>query len=78
MKLNTPIKREDLEGFTGITRLFGDHSPGDGINQSIDMMTKPGNKAVWFVLTDHKVSVYKGPSLDEAIEIYNRILNTFS
>ena len=61
-----------LTGFETETRIFGQH--GRGISVSIDVRVDPINSAVWFVVKARRVAMYTGLSLDEAIELYNSIL----
>ena len=62
-------KKEDIEGFYPKTRLFGEH--GNGINKSLDVVTDPIEKLVWYIYSDNRVEVYTGQDLDEAIELFN-------
>lgn len=68
---NPDITKEMLNGFQGKTRIFGQH--GNGVNKSIDMVSDPIEKAIWFELRNRGSMMYIGPSLDEAIEIFNNI-----
>lgn len=62
---------EQIETFESVSRLFGHH--GKGFNKSIDMITSAVNKRVWYVVNDHRIAIYSGPDLDEAVKIYNFI-----
>ena len=74
--MNDKITKEMLTGFEAKTRLYGHH--GNGVNLSIDIITHPIRKVIWFVLNDNRMDVYTGPDLDTAIEIYNNILEDIS
>jgi hypothetical protein len=70
--MNQLIKIDYLAGFEAKSRLFGQH--GKGVNLSIDMLSDPIHKTMYFILNDHGTERYKGPDLKDAVSIYNAIL----
>ena len=67
------ISKDDLKDFTARTRLFGDHRKG--VNLAADVCVDPIEKRIWFELLDHHKWIYKGPSLEYAIDLYNKIIS---
>jgi len=63
------ISKDQLDGFYAKSRLFGRH--GRGFNISIDMFTCPIRNVVWYQFSSNRTKMYEGPSLDEAIELFN-------
>jgi len=53
------------------TRIAGAHSKHE--NKIIDMIVNPALDRKWYVVTDHKVKIMQGPSIIDAIDIYNKI-----
>ena len=67
------ITEMDISEFEAKTRLASSHGTG-GTNKSLDMIVKPLEKRVWFVVTDHCVELASVPDLVDAIDIYNRLV----
>ena len=70
MRKKHEVTVETFEGFYSRARLCGSH--GYGSNKSIDVITDPVNGRMWFEFCDHRTTVYTGPSLNEAIKLYNQ------
>lgn len=48
-------------------------SSGRGENKSLDVRVDVTTKRVWFEVNDHGVIVGRVPSLDEAVNLYNKL-----
>jgi len=70
MYIPPPAKREDLISFESKARMFAHY--GRNTSKSLDIVTAPLDKTVWFIVTNHRLDVYTGPDLDKAIAIYNK------
>ncbi len=64
------ITKSDVR-FKAKTQICG--SFGNGIAKSIDILVNTVTKAVYYQVINQGVWLYKGPELDEALEIYNNI-----
>ena len=64
------IKKEDL-GFDARTQICGMFS--NKYNKSIDIIVNTINKRVWYEVKHFGNWVYKGPSLNEVLDIFNKI-----
>jgi len=61
---------KDNLNYEARTRICGEH--GKGVNKSIDVIINPALDRIWYEFRNNKKCIYKGPSIDEAIIIYNK------
>ena len=70
--MENKIEKGNLEGFQARTVIFS--RAGRGYQKRITLIVEPITGRMWYELRDHGTDVYCGPSLDEAIDIYNNIV----
>lgn len=65
------VTKKDLKGLIITTVLVS--GKGDNGYKKIEVKLDPVKKRIWYVLTERIAAMYTGPSLTEAINIYNKL-----
>lgn len=66
------INKDMIKNFYPKSRCFGCHNKK--VNIAIDIVVDPIKKRILYELSQNHKVIYQGPELDDAIEIYNNIL----
>jgi hypothetical protein len=65
------VAYDDLENYEVVNQLCGQVSKK--VNKSLDMVTNPGDKRVWFNIYSYRELIGSVPSLKEALDLYNKL-----
>jgi hypothetical protein len=68
--MRNEITKNDFIGFLSKARICSQNN-SRGNNKTIDVVTDPIEKRVWYEFSNNNEVVYTGEDLDRAIELFN-------
>jgi hypothetical protein len=68
--MRNEVTKNDFIGFLPKSRLCSQNN-SRGNNKTIDVVTDPLEKRVWYEFSNNNEVVYTGEDLDKAIELFN-------